>query len=131
MHLARHLRMLLSYILCLLFRSHRPMSLVDVSGQNRTCLPSTPYNGGGEDLGPPWKVGFSETAGQRERCVSSVKREITRPEYSSLPRSFKKCTHITFDLLVLCTLFFKQRVLKNKLCCFNVYFKHNTKLKKI
>jgi hypothetical protein len=51
----------------LLFRTHRPMSLVDVSGQNRTCLPSTPYHEAGGDLGPPWKVGFSETAGHRER----------------------------------------------------------------
>ncbi|XP_069698714.1 protein phosphatase PHLPP-like protein isoform X2 [Periplaneta americana] len=49
------------------YRTHRPMSLVDVSGQNRTCLPSTPYSEGGPNNGPPWKVGFSETAGHRER----------------------------------------------------------------
>jgi hypothetical protein len=51
------------------------MSLVDVSGQNRTCLPSTPYHDGGGYLGPPWKVGFSETAGHRERYLSSLKWE--------------------------------------------------------
>lgn len=60
-----------------LFRTHRPMSLVDVSGQNRTCLPSTPYQDGGGYLGPPWKVGFSETAGHRERYVSSLKWKST------------------------------------------------------
>ncbi|XP_068084838.1 protein phosphatase PHLPP-like protein [Anabrus simplex] len=49
------------------YRNQRPMSLVDVSGQNRTCLPSTPYHEGGGDLEPPWKIGFSETAGLRER----------------------------------------------------------------
>jgi len=48
------------------------MSLVDVSGQNRTCLPSTPHHEE-EDLGPPWKVGFSETAGHRERYMSELK----------------------------------------------------------
>jgi hypothetical protein len=74
------------------------MSLVDVSGQNRTCLPSTPYAGGGGNLGPPWKVGFSETAGQRERYVSRAKRKITTVEYSSSPQSFQECMHITFIL---------------------------------
>nr|CAD7403954.1 unnamed protein product [Timema cristinae] len=49
------------------YRAHRPMSLVDVSGQNRTCLPSTPYHEEGGELEPPWKVGFSETAGLREK----------------------------------------------------------------
>lgn len=45
------------------------MSLVDVSGHNRTCLPSTPYNEGNGELEPPWKIGFSEAAGQREKSV--------------------------------------------------------------
>ncbi|GLG96070.1 Protein phosphatase PHLPP-like protein [Gryllus bimaculatus] len=48
-------------------RTHRPMSLVDVSGQNRTCLPSTPFHEGGGESEPPWRVGFSETAGLREK----------------------------------------------------------------
>ncbi|KAJ9579369.1 hypothetical protein L9F63_024524 [Diploptera punctata] len=48
-------------------RQFQVYSLVDVSGQNRTCLPSTPYSEGNNDMGPPWKVGFSETAGHRER----------------------------------------------------------------
>ena len=65
------------YFHIFLYRTHRPMSLVDVSGQNRTCLPSTPYHDGGGYLGPPWKVGFSETAGHRERCVSSLKWKST------------------------------------------------------
>lgn len=75
------------------------MSLVDVSGQNRTCLPSTPCTGGGGDLGPPWKVGFSETAGQRERYVSTVKKEVTSVKYNSLPQSLQKCMHMPFILL--------------------------------
>ncbi|KDR16236.1 protein phosphatase PHLPP-like protein isoform X3 [Zootermopsis nevadensis] len=67
------------------YRSHRPMSLVDVSGQNRTCLPSTPYTGGGEDLGPPWKVGFSETAGQRERLYIT---QIRLPSFCNMEGLF-------------------------------------------
>ncbi|XP_063217315.1 protein phosphatase PHLPP-like protein [Bacillus rossius redtenbacheri] len=49
------------------YRSQRPMSLVDVSGQNRTSLPSTPYHEEGGDLEPPWKIGFSETPGLRDK----------------------------------------------------------------
>lgn len=52
-------------------RSQRPMSLVDVSGRNRSTLPSSalPHNSSGQsepaagDYEPPWKIGFSETAG--------------------------------------------------------------------
>ncbi|CAD7086127.1 unnamed protein product [Hermetia illucens] len=49
-------------------RSQRPMSLVDVSGKNRSSLPSTPdaYQENA-DIEPPWKVGFSETAGSSSK----------------------------------------------------------------
>ncbi|XP_049799965.1 protein phosphatase PHLPP-like protein [Schistocerca nitens] len=53
------------------YRTQRPMSLVDVSGHNRTSLPSTPYNEGNGELDPPWKIGFSEAAGSRERLYIS------------------------------------------------------------
>lgn len=53
------------------YRSQRPISLVDVSGQNRPSLPSHPHQQemvsaerGSEQ---PWRLGFSETAGSRER----------------------------------------------------------------
>ncbi|XP_046403515.1 protein phosphatase PHLPP-like protein [Ischnura elegans] len=62
------------------YRSQRKMSLVDVSGNNRTSLPSTPYHEAGESyetilegcegqshVAPPWSVGFSETPGDLER----------------------------------------------------------------
>ncbi|XP_071452412.1 PH domain leucine-rich repeat protein phosphatase 1 [Hetaerina americana] len=66
------------------YRSQRRMSLVDVSGNNRTSLPSTPYHEAGESyqtidegneershIGPPWKVGFSETPGNLDRLYTT------------------------------------------------------------
>ncbi|PNF37973.1 hypothetical protein B7P43_G02364 [Cryptotermes secundus] len=67
------------------YRTHRPMSLVDVSGQNRTCLPSTPHHEAGADLGPPWKVGFSETAGHRERLYIT---QIRLPAFCNMEGLF-------------------------------------------
>lgn len=71
--------------------SRRPLSLVDVSGQNRLASPkdgspspgaastapgagnaTTPTRGNrknGVEQHLPWRLGFSETAGTRERCV--------------------------------------------------------------
>lgn len=60
-----------------MYRSQRPMSLVDVSGQNRPSLPTQPwpnYEGGEVSLEPPWKVGFSETSGSKTQlCVSQLR----------------------------------------------------------
>lgn len=57
------------------------MNLVDVSGQNRTSLPSTipqksfqEVTGGDSILEPPWKVGFSETAGNKIKLYISQLR---------------------------------------------------------
>jgi hypothetical protein len=89
------------------------MSLVDVSGQNRTCLPSTPYHEGGEYLGPPWKVGFSETAGHRDRYVSSLKWERTAQPYQTLiPRKF-------IHIFVVSNWVLKDRIYENEV--FNAY----------
>lgn len=50
-------------------KSQRPMSLVDVSGQNRDSLPTINQTQLPQDedfhrdVEPPWKLGFSETAG--------------------------------------------------------------------
>lgn len=56
-------------------RSQRPMSLVDVSGKNRSSLPSAPnmYQEN-IDLEPPWKIGFSETAGNCTKLFISQLR---------------------------------------------------------
>lgn len=54
------------------YRSQRPMSLVDVSGKNRTSLPLTPSPFCETDLTESsWSVGFSETAGCRQRLYIS------------------------------------------------------------
>ncbi|KAG8227052.1 hypothetical protein J437_LFUL013235 [Ladona fulva] len=67
------------------YRSQRRMSLVDVSGNNRTSLPSAPYHEAGESyqtvdesiegtdqhIGPPWKIGFSETPGNHNRLYTT------------------------------------------------------------
>lgn len=47
------------------YRSQRPgsLSLVDVSGLNRSSLPTSPLR----PPSTPWAVGFSETPGLRER----------------------------------------------------------------
>jgi len=53
------------------YKSQRPISLVDVSGQNRPCLPSHPYQqeiiAAEKNAEHPWRLGFSETAGSREK----------------------------------------------------------------
>lgn len=56
-------------------RSQRPMSLVDVSGKNRSSLPSSPnmYQEN-MDFEPPWKIGFSETAGTSTKLFISQLR---------------------------------------------------------
>lgn len=56
-------------------RSQRPMSLVDVSGKNRASLPSVPdlYQEN-VDYDPPWKIGFSETAGTSPKLYISQLR---------------------------------------------------------
>lgn len=49
-------------------RSQRPMSLVDVSGKNRSSLPTAPnINQDESDIEPPWKIGFSETSGNANK----------------------------------------------------------------
>ncbi|KAF5298424.1 hypothetical protein FQR65_LT01202 [Abscondita terminalis] len=54
------------------YRSQRPMSLVDVSGKNRTSLPLTPSPFCENDLTESaWSVGFSETAGCKQRLYIS------------------------------------------------------------
>lgn len=56
-------------------RSQRPMSLVDVSGKNRATLPSVPNTfQENVDIEPPWKVGFSETAGNANKLYISQLR---------------------------------------------------------
>ncbi|KAF5306399.1 hypothetical protein FQA39_LY08908 [Lamprigera yunnana] len=54
------------------YRSQRPMSLVDVSGKNRTSLPLTPSPFCENDLTESsWSVGFSETAGSKQKLYIS------------------------------------------------------------
>uniref|UniRef100_A0A182IWW6 Uncharacterized protein n=1 Tax=Anopheles atroparvus TaxID=41427 RepID=A0A182IWW6_ANOAO len=56
-------------------RTHRPMSLVDVSGKNRPSLPTTPlpYQEH-EDYEPCWKVGFAETSGCLPKlCIAQLR----------------------------------------------------------
>lgn len=54
------------------YRTQRPMSLVDVSGKNRTSLPLTPSPFCENDLTEySWSVGFSETAGCKQRLYIS------------------------------------------------------------
>lgn len=56
-------------------RSQRPMSLVDVSGKNRPTLPTQPSNAlETADIEPPWKIGFSETAGNANKLYISQLR---------------------------------------------------------
>ncbi|XP_039279477.1 protein phosphatase PHLPP-like protein isoform X1 [Nilaparvata lugens] len=59
-----------------MYRTQRAMSLVDVSGQNRTSLPSSPPHQDLEscDLDAPWSLGFTETPGHRDRlCISQLR----------------------------------------------------------
>lgn len=54
------------------YRTQRPMSLVDVSGKNRTTLPLTPSPFCENDFTEHcWSVGFSETAGSKQRLYIS------------------------------------------------------------
>lgn len=54
------------------YRTQRPMSLVDVSGKNRTSLPLQPSPFCESDLTESsWCVGFSETAGCKQRLYIS------------------------------------------------------------
>uniref|UniRef100_A0A1B0DQW8 PPM-type phosphatase domain-containing protein n=1 Tax=Phlebotomus papatasi TaxID=29031 RepID=A0A1B0DQW8_PHLPP len=56
-------------------KSQRPMSLVDVSGKNRASLPSSPsLNHDSSEFDPPWRVGFSETAGSCSKLFISQLR---------------------------------------------------------
>lgn len=56
-------------------RSQRPMSLVDVSGKNRSSLPITPImKTDPKEMDPPWKVGFSETPGNSAKLYISQLR---------------------------------------------------------
>ncbi|XP_046675269.1 LOW QUALITY PROTEIN: protein phosphatase PHLPP-like protein [Homalodisca vitripennis] len=58
------------------YRTQRTMSLVDVSGQNRNCLPSSPPHQEvpTADLDSPWTLGFSETPGNRDRlCIAQLR----------------------------------------------------------
>ncbi|XP_018314808.1 protein phosphatase PHLPP-like protein isoform X1 [Mycetomoellerius zeteki] len=60
------------------YRSQRPISLVDVSGQNRPSLPSHPHQqeivAAEKNTEQPWRLGFSETAGSREKLYISQVR---------------------------------------------------------
>ncbi|KAK9870428.1 hypothetical protein WA026_007999 [Henosepilachna vigintioctopunctata] len=54
------------------YRTQRPMSLVDVSGKNRTTLPLTPSPFCENDLTEySWSVGFSETSGSKQKLYIS------------------------------------------------------------
>lgn len=54
------------------YRTQRPMSLVDVSGKNRTSLPLTPSPFCENDLTESsWSVGFSETSGSKQKLYVS------------------------------------------------------------
>ncbi|XP_053596698.1 PH domain leucine-rich repeat protein phosphatase 1 [Microplitis demolitor] len=60
------------------YRSQRPVSLIDVSGQNRPSLPSHPLQqeivSAEKGSEHPWRLGFSETAGTREKLYISQVR---------------------------------------------------------
>lgn len=57
------------------YRTQRPMSLVDVSGKNRTSLPLTPSPFCESDLTEAsWSVGFSETSGSKQKLYISQVR---------------------------------------------------------
>lgn len=57
------------------YKAYRPMSLVDVSGKNRTTLPllPSPYCEN-DSIETNWTVGFSETAGCKHRLYVSQVR---------------------------------------------------------
>ncbi|XP_033323175.2 PH domain leucine-rich repeat protein phosphatase [Megalopta genalis] len=71
------------------YRSQRPISLVDVSGQNRPSLPSHPHQqeivSSGKSAEQPWRLGFSETAGSRERLYVS---QVRMPSFCNVEGLF-------------------------------------------
>ncbi|XP_017875246.2 PH domain leucine-rich repeat-containing protein phosphatase 2 [Ceratina calcarata] len=71
------------------YRSQRPISLVDVSGQNRPSLPSHPHQqeivSAEKSSEQPWRLGFSETAGFRERLYVS---QVRMPSFCNIEGLF-------------------------------------------
>ncbi|XP_076161636.1 PH domain leucine-rich repeat protein phosphatase [Ptiloglossa arizonensis] len=71
------------------YRSQRPISLVDVSGQNRPSLPSHPHQqeivSAEKGAEQPWRLGFSETAGSRERLYVS---QVRMPSFCNVEGLF-------------------------------------------
>ncbi|CAK9809411.1 Protein phosphatase PHLPP-like protein [Anthophora plagiata] len=71
------------------YRSQRPISLVDVSGQNRPSLPSHPHQqeivSAEKGSEQPWRLGFSETAGSRERLYVS---QVRMPSFCNVEGLF-------------------------------------------
>ncbi|XP_076232908.1 PH domain leucine-rich repeat protein phosphatase [Calliopsis andreniformis] len=71
------------------YRSQRPISLVDVSGQNRPSLPSHPHQqemvSAEKGSEHPWRLGFSETAGSRERLYIS---QVRMPSFCNVEGLF-------------------------------------------
>ncbi|XP_011684304.1 PREDICTED: PH domain leucine-rich repeat-containing protein phosphatase 2 [Wasmannia auropunctata] len=71
------------------YRSQRPISLVDVSGQNRPSLPSHPHQqeivAAEKNTEQPWRLGFSETAGSREKLYIS---QVRMPSFCNIEGLF-------------------------------------------
>ncbi|KAL0117499.1 hypothetical protein PUN28_010372 [Cardiocondyla obscurior] len=71
------------------YRSQRPISLVDVSGQNRPSLPSHPHQqeivAAEKNTEQPWRLGFSETAGSREKLYIS---QVRMPSFCNVEGLF-------------------------------------------
>ncbi|XP_032674253.1 PH domain leucine-rich repeat-containing protein phosphatase 2 [Odontomachus brunneus] len=71
------------------YRSQRPISLVDVSGQNRPSLPSHPHQQeivtAEKNAEQPWRLGFSETAGSREKLYIS---QVRMPSFCNVEGLF-------------------------------------------
>ncbi|KRT82234.1 hypothetical protein AMK59_3649, partial [Oryctes borbonicus] len=68
------------------YRSQRPMSLVDVSGKNRTSLPLSPSPFCENDLTESnWTIGFSETSGSKQRLYIS---QIRLPAFCNIEALF-------------------------------------------
>ncbi|XP_020290995.1 PH domain leucine-rich repeat-containing protein phosphatase 2 isoform X2 [Pseudomyrmex gracilis] len=71
------------------YRSQRPISLVDVSGQNRPSLPSHPHQqeivAAEKSVEQPWRVGFSETSGSREKLYIS---QVRMPSFCNVEGLF-------------------------------------------
>lgn len=61
------------------YKSQRPISLIDVSGQNRSTLPSHPRQRETLNLDTtserPWTLGFSETSGSKDKLRVTQIRE--------------------------------------------------------